>query len=31
MIDDDYISIGSFNLDRYSWIGNNEVTMEIYD
>ena len=25
LVDDEHFMIGSFNLDQYSWFGNNEI------
>ena len=31
MVDDNTVSIGSFNFDNYSWYVNNEVNVEVKD
>jgi cardiolipin synthase len=31
IIDDSYLTIGSFNLDRWSWYNNIETMIEFYD
>ena len=30
-IDNSNLIIGSFNFDKYSWLGNNEVMLDVSD